>query len=548
MLCMEFRFLAGRYHATPWDHHANEGAVEWPPSPWRLLRALVATWKRRRPETDDATMSRIVAALSEPPLYRLPDHGSGHSRHYVPLGGKSGKTGLMLDSFLTVSTDDPLLVVWPHQDLAPQDRKVLGDLLSQISYLGRAESWVEARLVPRDELANEDWLSRIDAEPAKLTEPDRTEPADSDPPHPAISSQDQDVETVRLLAPMTASEYESWHPGALEALKTVATTSKSRKSRKPAPLPTDVLGCLQMGTRELRSPNQGWSSPPGATWISYRVRSRLLPPAPMSRTRSRHEASRPTVAVFALTSDTHLGDVRPLVTGGLGLAETFRQGLMSWSSGNNDLPSPVFSGKDANGAPLSGHQHAYVLPTDDDGDGYIDHVVIVARMGFGERERSALYSLRKLWQSKGKADLFPLLIGLGHPTDFAPNPQRNYYQPGRTKILARARIWRSITPYILTRHPKKKGKDSPEQQLVRDLERLGLPVPERLERTTNVQVGRRTYRWIEFTTNRRGGRGARAARIGHGFEISFPEPVEGPIAVGYGAHFGLGLFAAQPDS
>lgn len=45
----EIRFPLGRYHATPWDRHVNEGAIEWPPSPWRLARALYAVWKERCP-------------------------------------------------------------------------------------------------------------------------------------------------------------------------------------------------------------------------------------------------------------------------------------------------------------------------------------------------------------------------------------------------------------------------------------------------------------------------------------------------------------------
>lgn len=29
---------------------------------------------------------------------------------------------------------------------------------------------------------------------------------------------------------------------------------------------------------------------------------------------------------------------------------------------------------------------------------------------------------------------------------------------------------------------------------------------------------------------------------GYGFRITFPDSVDGPLALGYGAHFGLGLF------
>ena len=47
MVTIEFHFVAGRFHATPWDRHVNEGAVEWPVSLWRILRALIAVGFRK---------------------------------------------------------------------------------------------------------------------------------------------------------------------------------------------------------------------------------------------------------------------------------------------------------------------------------------------------------------------------------------------------------------------------------------------------------------------------------------------------------------------
>jgi len=32
MFAIEIRFPSGRYHATPWDAHVNEGRVEWRPA------------------------------------------------------------------------------------------------------------------------------------------------------------------------------------------------------------------------------------------------------------------------------------------------------------------------------------------------------------------------------------------------------------------------------------------------------------------------------------------------------------------------------------
>ena len=60
MTVLELRFPAGRYHATPWGRHVNEGAVEWPPSPWRIVRALIATWYLKARDIPEATIRSLV--------------------------------------------------------------------------------------------------------------------------------------------------------------------------------------------------------------------------------------------------------------------------------------------------------------------------------------------------------------------------------------------------------------------------------------------------------------------------------------------------------
>ena len=84
MIAISFKFLAGRYHATPWGRHVNEGAVEWPPAPWRLLRALIATWKRTLPDLPQEQVEPILRALAAPPDFVLPPASTGHTRHYMP--------------------------------------------------------------------------------------------------------------------------------------------------------------------------------------------------------------------------------------------------------------------------------------------------------------------------------------------------------------------------------------------------------------------------------------------------------------------------------
>src|SRR6476469_2198519 len=83
------RFPAGRYHATPWGNHVNEGLIEWPPSPWRLLRALIATgytklgWPGDGPPPAGRSLIEKLAGVL--PSYRLPDAVGTHSRHYMPM-------------------------------------------------------------------------------------------------------------------------------------------------------------------------------------------------------------------------------------------------------------------------------------------------------------------------------------------------------------------------------------------------------------------------------------------------------------------------------
>jgi CRISPR-associated protein Csb2 len=157
---LAFRFPLGRYHANPWDRAVNEGATEWPPSPWRILRALVATWHTRWPDLPESAMDGLLDALADPPAYRTPLTRAGHTRHYMPgfdhRKGEPGGTALTLDPFVTVSRDDDLLVRW-EADLDGERREVLAKLAELVPYLGRSESACEARLLDEDRQPDENW-------------------------------------------------------------------------------------------------------------------------------------------------------------------------------------------------------------------------------------------------------------------------------------------------------------------------------------------------------------------------------------------------------
>lgn len=159
---LAFRFPLGRYHANPWDRAVNEGASEWPPSPWRILRALIATWHTRWPELPAAEIDPILDMLADPPAYQTPPTGTGHTRHYLPdldhRMAETGHTDLTLDPFLIISKQEELRVRWDI-DLFAGQRDVLSKLTEMVPYLGRSESVCQAWLLGDDEdsVPDESW-------------------------------------------------------------------------------------------------------------------------------------------------------------------------------------------------------------------------------------------------------------------------------------------------------------------------------------------------------------------------------------------------------
>src|SRR5882724_8225285 len=148
MPTLKIRFPGGRYHSTPWGHHVNEGLIEWPPSPWRLLRALIACgfateqW-REVPPLATSLIDKLAAVLPE---YKLPQVTAAHTRHFMPyISGKNQNTTLVWDTFANVGNGE-VIVHWPCE-LNSDETAMLAQLAHHLNYLGRSESWVEAELI-----------------------------------------------------------------------------------------------------------------------------------------------------------------------------------------------------------------------------------------------------------------------------------------------------------------------------------------------------------------------------------------------------------------
>jgi len=245
-----------------------------------------------------------------------------------------------------------------------------------------------------------------------------------------------------------------------------------------------------------------------------------------------------TVARFAVTSVNS-----PRLTVALALADCIHQALVKHSG-----QAPVFAGKQ-DGRPLVGHRHAHVLCEANGKNDSISHISVFAPAGFDESARRALDTLTTagVW-GFGMGDLRLVLLGTGTPESFPDS-----------RLFNSSCVWRSLTPFVSTRHPKlyRDGRPkldvdgwpigSPAHDLRRLIAESGLPPLVKVEELREIVVNSRRFRAFEFQMERRYGGGTRARQAPTAFQITFPAPVRGPLAFGYGAHFSLGLFLPIMD-
>ena len=204
---------------------------------------------------------------------------------------------------------------------------------------------------------------------------------------------------------------------------------------------------------------------------------------------------------------------------------------------------PELTGRDERGNPLREcHQHAHIWPVDLDSDGKIDHFIVYAGMGLGQAAQQAIRNVRSVWTKKGTNDLQLALAGMGDLDVFRglPDPlgRRIRQLLGPTEG---ARLWESITPFVPPRFLKRRGANTLLGQINAELASRGISPAEQVDPLPHTPESLRLRHYIRA---RRQGGGPPPIDVGYGLRLTFPEPVRGPIALGYASHYGLGLFAA----
>jgi CRISPR-associated protein Csb2 len=493
----------------------------------RILRSLIATWWRKADQArfPKAAIDDLIDALAaEPPVFQLPDAVHSHIRTFMPAPTKPPGT-LIYDAFFRLGRAAELIVAWPGVVLSPKQREFAADLLERIGYLGRAESWVEGRIA-------DNWDGSFNAAPRG---------------HGSVPSRDS--VPIDVTIPVSPDSWAQMRSEFVKRLK--PGRGKRRQNSKAEDLPERLCDALAVDTSEWQK--AGWSSPPPLRRLVYDRPA--VGPLPRIRRKPRPKQSQqpgaPEVARFVLA-----GRPAPRIEETLRIAEITRLALMSRSHG--EQPPIELTGRNDHG-PLRedpSHAHAFYLPEDADSDGLIDHIVVYCRLGFSGSARRCLDGLTKLWIEHGRADekgergRKEWRVAL---EDIAP--PASFHE---SRLVQDSLIWESATPYLKSRFDKVRPRTFDqtigsyrEQIAIEWVRRFPKVPPPQVEPLVEgpdrfiLRIGSgRPRSTLAFARTRQGRGGRQPDTSGGFFRLTFDAPIPGPVALGWGAHFGLGLFRA----
>lgn len=508
-LIIEQQFPLGRFHATRWNQGSFGDAYgEWPPSPWRLLRALAMRWFQYARETGDVDTtirnSLLQSLATSLPAYSLPPSSSRGPalKQYQPTEVKFSKgakdaevrkavTSLVEDHYRAVPPDESIFWSWEKPDLAEPHQQLLTRLLERTLYFGRAESYSRLR--------------HVTTLPAGAEVNCRLEKHDTGAMTPVL---------VHLPE----------HP-------------------------LDLAGLLaSTDDKELK----GRSIPPGTAWYYARV-----PRQPVSVLRTTPRMKYP--AHLSCIQFAVGGHVFPPLRRWVKITDRFRGRVIRQlagyiapeSQGHYNLLTPeqkdklaLICGKDGQEQLLRGHRHAFFLLCPDK-NGLPTRLVVWRSSPFTSDEVKALLAASEFavaWDN-GVPEWRVRLVPLPHET------------PAPRGFLSEARVWETATPFVPPsgRHRfRKNGRERPGESIERLLTKLLLnenkPAPERV----TVFEDSQDAEWINLheTRNRRMLKAdIRTPRARPGFRVrlEFPSPVAGPVILGDSCHFGLGLFVPESN-
>jgi CRISPR-associated protein Csb2 len=486
---IEVDLLSGRYHAHLWgEAQFGMAGPEWPPSPWRLLRALASSWCCARPhpssEGDRDRLLETLGRTSAPEIW-LPRAAFRELRYYQPV--RLGASDRVLHHDYFAVPEGGRFWFRFNTSLEPDQRGLLARLLERIRYFGRSESRARLRLVDRDEPPAGVW---------SVTRRDGIQ---------------QISPTVYRRVLCTAPDFRA------SDLWSVRSDDEAGENGHPVHLVDVLLG--------KRMP-----LPSGARWIEYAVPAEALVHEIPARVSAPVAAPDAEVVEIRYRLNRRIPiPLRYVVA----VARAFRDAAVeAHRRSAKGMTSPMLSGREGDGAVARGHQHAYYLPRLRPGAVTLDGLLV--RVPGGRLTRLELDALLAVGRIRAG--------GPGYPITVVPEAVVPVAEPG-----ARADRWCSATPFLPPlRHRRGRDETCVEQQVIACVEEVCGRRPARVQRLP----GPGGLGWVTSVLAHNYGTGGTAwtftRRLGFWLDLTFTEPVLLGRPIGADAHFGAGQFVPCP--
>jgi CRISPR-associated protein Csb2 len=549
MFAIEVELLAGRFTATA---HNDRSCGEWPPHPARFFSALVAALHEHAPCDADERAALLWLEAQPPPSLDADTH----------VTESVGRRAVM-EVFVPVN--DVSLVGDAERPLREAQRNVLALSRAAKTAHGRISLRKAQQAVEREEKK----LATFLADQRKI---------DPDPPKKALATalallprrRTRQARTFPVIVPERATFAFIWPASPPTQLRASLGKLCERVTRlghsssavrcaivEPAPTPTYVVD--PDGEVILRTVGPGQLARLEDAFARHQgVESRTLPAIP---TRYCRADAYPSACASAHAESTfssewivfrRTGGARLLSSRGVDLARALRNSLLE----QNGAPplAESLSGHRRDGTatdqphiafvalPFVGHEHA---------DASIQGCAIVIPSGLSAADRSTLMRLVADWENNRSMDGEGTMELAGE--HLPPVRVKRVELPGARTLRPARWCWPAmryvtVTPIALDRHPGNLRSNraatahracvEAQQCIANACERIGLPRPISVEVSLapmlpGVQPVHAFLPW----PNRPG----RTRRVRVHADIRFAEPVKGPVMLGAGRFFGLGL-------
>lgn len=526
MITIGLRFITGYYVAS---HQSDRWQPEWPPHPGRMFMALAEAYFETGADPREKHALEWLETLPPPLIYASDAFSRTAFAHYVPVNDtpsikdKNSKPGIVQSipaiprikqprTFPRVRpVDDTVWFIWPDVDPPEAIRDALDSLCCKVVRVGHSSSLVQAWVAQELNGVVPRWIPDDETAEIRMRVPSRG--------------------TLAMLR-------DRYNADAIETffdLDARIRSSQGKDQKEAKAAFREVFG--REWKRGIAPPER--LRPVLGLWQGYRRVDTEADVPP------RETVFDPAFTVLRLEPTAEAFGGRLDLTTTLRLTDVLRAALMNRATELGLDPVPeVITGHQLDGQPLH-RPHAAFIPLGfvgrEHADGHLLGLALVLPRDahwprHAVERRQVLTALARIQTLKlGRLGVWRLV------PEVRESPAYNLTPEAWTGGHRGARVWGTVTPIVLDRHPKAESRREYYEEVAavirQSCERIGLPTPVSVT-TGPVSPHLGVPASHEFPRLER--KDGSQRRHTHA-TIVFEEPVVGPVLLGAGRFRGYGL-------